>query len=478
MLSLLFQDRNQTAKLGLFIMLLASLPTFGQANQNNFNGSAPIGLYASGAPTGTCPGSNVYYTNSANGDFYDCPASGTWTKVNGSGGGGTVTSVSGTANQIASTGGATPVLSITDPFIFPGEATFAPSDTGDSGINIPRGTPPTTPATDDFWNAAGVLFLFDGTTNQQVLYLSTANAAYVPINGAGGTPTSLTLTNATGLPLNSGVSGILPIANGGTNAATFAANKWFGNNTSSTAAPAVSSIGTSDTSVNWYAADSGAVNAYVVTLPVLPVAYATGMIACFKASAANTVNNPTVNFTGPSGLLGAKTITRLNGNVLSATADIGTTGPACVIYDGTNFELLNPAGFTGTGSIALANAPTFATKITTPLFVTSTKCAQVGSGANPSVAACAAAPAGVFSCAVLSVGNCQVNTTAMINANSTVLVWQDASTLTGTLLGVTCNTTISAVNPVITAKVAATSFSFQITTPITNPDCFQYLIVN
>jgi hypothetical protein len=74
-----------------------------------------------------------------------------------------------------------------------------------------------------------------------VLALATSPTFVTPILG---TPTSATLTNATGLPLTTGVTGTLPVANGETGAATLAANNVIlGNGTSAVQVVAPSTNG-------------------------------------------------------------------------------------------------------------------------------------------------------------------------------------------------------------------------------------------
>jgi len=84
-----------------------------------------------------------------------------------------------------------------------------------------------------------------------------------------------------------------------------------------------------------YAADTGAANAYVVTLAPAITAYTTGMRIYFKATNANTTAS-TVNVNG----LGVKTISKL-GDVALSAGDIKAGQLVELSYDGTNMQMLS-----------------------------------------------------------------------------------------------------------------------------------------
>lgn len=173
------------------------------------------------------------------------------------------------------------------------------------------------------------------------------------------------------------------------------------------------------------------------------------------------------------------------------TSTLATGTAPLVIASTTNVANLNASslggatfaapGAIGGGTPAAGTFTTLAanTSATSPLYVTTTNCAGVGTAASPSVASCSAAPAGAFSCATNAGGGggiCRINTTA-VTANSNIFVTFTAAA--GIRLGVTCNASPSVIAAIpIAAIVAGTSFDINAPTFITNPVCGYYWIVD
>jgi len=85
-----------------------------------------------------------------------------------------------------------------------------------------------------------------------------------------------------------------------------------------------------------FAADAEASDSYVITLDPAPAAYFTGMMVVFTANTANT-GAATLNVNG----LGAKAIKKQK-DVALGDGDIKAGQVVVVVYDGTNFQLVNP----------------------------------------------------------------------------------------------------------------------------------------
>jgi hypothetical protein len=103
-----------------------------------------------------------------------------------------------------------------------------------------------------------------------------------------------------------------------------------------TPAAVVGSVSTAVSTPALYGTDTGNDDDYAVTLSPAPAALTTGMLIAMKATTTNT-SGATITVNG----LTQKAIT-IGGAALTS-GDIRALAVSLLLYDGTNFELLNPA---------------------------------------------------------------------------------------------------------------------------------------
>lgn len=334
-----------------------------------------------------------------------------WVAQSGGGGGsGTVTSVSFTGGLITvATPTSTPALTVAGTsggvVYFSSASTWASSTALAANALVIGGGAGAAPSTTT--TGTGVLTALGTAVGSA--------GAFVVNGGALGTPSSGTLTSATGLPLSTGVTGTLPIANGGT-----------GQTTASAAFNALSPITTTGDLIIGNGTNSATRlaignNGYVLTSNGTTASWAASTGGVTSFSAGSTGLTPSTATTGAITLAG--TLAVANGG----TGVTVSTGASSVALRDANANLTVNSVFEGFTSVAAAGTTTTLTASSAPTYLVT------GSGGQTfQLPDATTLPAG----AIFSFNNNQTSGTVVVknNTGTTLVTLQSGAFVDVTLL--------------------------------------------
>jgi hypothetical protein len=203
-----------------------------------------------------------------------------------------------------------------------------------------------------------------------------------------------------------------------------------------------------------YAVDTGAADAYLVSLPHAPASYTDGLHVRFKPTNTNT-GAATINVNS----LGAKSIKKINGDALSA-GDLTANGTVDIYYNSTTgFFYLSSAASAGASATEAAASSTAASSSASAAATSASAAAASASSASTSASAASTSAAAAATSATTATTQASSASTSATNAASSASAASTSSTNAATSESNAANSASSSASSASAAAASAATIS-------------------